>query len=290
MRTLQLILVAFLLSISLNAQDYIPMLQDDNEWSFDFNCFSTDGPCITSYKCTIIGTLTVDGVVYQNLLIEDYLGNTNYTCLLREDQGIVYYYNDSMAMEEVMLDFTLEVGDTFDFSSHCFLNPIGGTFTVEEIDIEFIAGENRKVLRLKEQGVNLDEFWIEGIGSTFGIGPGYGGPDSYTLLSCFEKNGEITFFNEAPMCDNTFLSLDENSLTKLALIPNPVVDVSILKLPFIDEGSSFKIFDITGKLVEKKPIINKSVTIYNSDYPSGLYLYQVQVREGLIYSDKLIIQ
>lgn len=269
------------------------MLQDDNEWSYDFNCFSTNGPCITSYKCNIIGTLTVDGVVYQNLLIENYLGTTNYTCLLREDDGIVYYYNDSIAMEEVMLDFTLEVGDSFNFPSHCFLNPAGaysGTLTVEEINTEFIAGENRKVLRLKEDGINLDEFWIEGIGSTFGVGPGYGDLDAYTLLSCFVKNGEITLFNDVSMCDNTELSLQEFDLVDVSLHPNPIKDISALELTTALDNTKLKIYDLSGKLIKEENIQGNQIELYRDDFKVGIYFYQIYESGKPVFSHRFLVK
>lgn len=289
---LLLFLFIYSFNVSIFSQEYIPLLQEDNMWSFDLNVFNTNGGSTVSYECLITNTEIINGQEYSIVTISPYLDQSSYDCKLRESEGVVYQYNEDLNLDEILLDFNLEIGDIFDYVGHCFLIPVGGyedSLEVIDINIEFIAGEDRKVLTLRDS-FNWEEKWIEGIGSTFGIGPGYGDPDAFTLLSCFTKNGITTLFNGAGACDNTFLRLDDITKDKVVLSHNPITTVSVLQLPQSIQNAIIKYYDLTGNLIQVKHITSNEVHIIKDDFVAGMYFYQIESEDKVEYSGKFLVK
>ena len=154
---------------------------------------------------------------------------------------------------------------------------------------DFIAGENRKVIFFEDL-FGDEEHWIEGIGSTGGIAPGQEYEDAGNYLVCFTKNGETTFFNEATMCDNTFLGLDDLSKDKVTLSPNPITTVAILKLPQSLPNASIKYYDLNGKLIQEAKITDNEVLISKDDFVTGMYFYQVCNDTKVEHSGKFLVK
>lgn len=285
-----------LISSSLTAQDYIPMLQDGNKWGTQY-CFF--GECEGIYITQIIGEEIVNGKVYKAL--------KNETCLLREENGVVYILNDDQS-EDVYLDFTLEIGDSLfkeDLFDNCLV--LDTSEDIDEIRIvdvqsQFILGEDRKVLYTAyyHDGVQFDlggeeEIWIEGIGSTAGIGPGGIIFDLEVRLRCFTNNGEtikvdgheITETDDA--CEETTAGVDEFDLSQISITPNPAHDKATLSLPLPINNARIKIFDINGRVFYEAPISAKSTPLDVSLLRSGLYFYQIYSKNQLLITKKLLV-
>jgi len=291
MKYLLFIVTLFIFPICF-AQDFIPILQEGNEWSIG----NSDGfsNSYVSSLITIGGEEVINGVTYKIILSN---GQTT-TCRLREENGVIYSYLPGSNEEIVMLDFTMEIGDTLDnlFSVYynCFL---GGSDIFEQIIVvdiytEFIAGEDRKVLEFMEVPNGGDpfysEFWIEGIGSTAGFAPVGYYYDFGTDLICFTKDGETTFFNEHNTCVYE-LGVDDFKKNLSILSPNPVTNVSVLQ--FAAEGlvDAVKIFDVSGRLVKEEKVIQDQLPIHAMEYRSGLYLYQVYFQGRILATRKFVV-
>jgi hypothetical protein len=86
------------------------------------------------------------------------------------------------------------------------------------------------------------------------------------------------------------VGIKENALTNdLKIYPNPTnsfftVDIKELSLPF-----SFKLVDITGKEIYFESINTNLTQIDVSNYPKGIYIYQITNNEN-VYSCKLIVE
>lgn len=285
-----LLLVALLFSNFLYSQ-FIPTLEEDNEWSVAYSDYWSGG--ITNInKFTFFGEEVINGKTYKKLYNDGELS----PCRLREENGIIYSYDANINNEKIMIDLNLEIGENVYEDYFCFGGG-GGTiweYRVVDINIEFIAGENRKVITIEgfdSDGQPFDyfEYWIEGIGSTKGLAPfGYNW-DFDNLLTCFTKNGETTYFNGFTQC-NPPLAINDFNENKIILYPNPVTDKSILQFSDDSPVDMIKVFYITGKLINEQTISEGHYFIDAIQYPSGLYFYQVFTENKLIKVDKFLVK
>jgi len=164
------------------AQDYLPMLNAENVWSTDIYNAPFDPGCnicgccsfTVTQQVTVSGSVVVNGETYMRVLNND--GETS--CLVREDNGLIYKYSDISEEEVLYYDFTLELGDVFILSQseeYCgwegFNNVVSG-IEVINVSTQSIAGEDRKVIEFNFfNELGIQETWIEGIGSVLGFDP-----------------------------------------------------------------------------------------------------------------------
>jgi hypothetical protein len=222
------------------------------------------------------------------------------SCLVREENGIVYRYDTNANEEVVIYDFTLEIGDTFEFPQIMFSEFCGALgfynswpeMTVTDRTTEFIAGDDRVVISfdyVSEFGIDCK--WIEGIGSNLGFDPVGDVIDiGSRYLVCFTKNGTTYFFNNATACDNTNLSVPENMKDQIVLSPNPIQDISILQLPSELNVDTVRIYDITGKVISEETITKNYLKINAVDFAAGLYFYQALGDDIVIKTDRFIVK
>ncbi|MEM7085999.1 MAG: T9SS type A sorting domain-containing protein [Bacteroidota bacterium] len=298
MKTLFFSFFVLLFSIS-NAQDYIPMLEENHTWSVDFKYGILPPGCepncdyIITEQITVADEVVVDGKTYKKV----FTSNGATSCLVREENGIVYQLDASHAVEIIKYDFTLEVGDVFSFDDlfYCPLEDgsgFGGPFEVIDVSTQFIAGEDRKVIEFDFNfGAGINEVWIEGIGSITGFDPIGTIIDitDYSLLACFDIAGTNYFFNNATSCDNTTLGLNNFGKNEAVLYPNPVTHTSILQLAKEAQFDALKVYDANGKLIKEEKITSDYLLIEAMEYPTGLYFYQLIYKKGVIKAGKFII-
>lgn len=291
-----LLFVFFLVSLFLTAQEYIPMLQEENKWGVDTCIF---GDCNGVFIFEIIGEQTFNGKSYKVV--------NNESCLLREENGVVYILNEDMS-EDVFLDFTLEVGDSFfleDLKDNC-LNAAATSmideFKITAVETQFILGQDRKILYMDyyEDGVHFDlggeeEIWIEGIGSSGGIGPDGFLWDVDIELRCFTSNGETIkiidneIFDSTEPCVATIAGIDEFLIDQIIITPVPVAVTAIVSIPVEIPQKHIKIFDLNGKHVFEQPITEKNTSLDFSAIPSGMYFYQIYSKNEILLTKKLIV-
>ncbi len=286
------------------SQDYLPMLQDGNAWSVDtFYCpyYPPDNETWTvTEQVTINGFVEINNITYKQLYSDD-----NTSCLLREQDGVVYKYFPNEDIERVLIDMNFEIGDTYplQFNSgfhypHCAgdgFNVVPIIIKVSEIQYQFIAGKNRKVI------IFVDNFfpnsgealrWIEGIGTSAGPGIPYGFQDVScgSILSCFTSNGKTFFMFEATSCDNTTLSIGDFQKDKIILYPNPISNKSILQLPLESSIDQLKIYNISGKNIKDTHINSNNYILNSMDFASGIYFYQVVSNGKPIKTERFIVK
>ena len=293
----KLLLLLFLLfSLTLTAQDYIPMLEVGNSWGVEA-CFF--GDCEGVHIVEILGEEIINGKTYKVL--------NNETCLLREENGVVYVLNEDLS-ENVFLDFTLQIGDSFflqDLEDNC-LNGADTSmideFRITAIETQFILGQDRKVLYMDyyEDGIQFDmfgeeEIWIEGIGSTGGIGPEGFLWDLDIELRCFTNNGETIriidneIFDTTEPCEESTAGVDEFLLNQINIAPNPVTEITTLAIPLEISEASIKVFDVNGKQLFEERITAKNTSLDFSSITSGLYFYQIYSKNELLITKKLLV-
>lgn len=260
-------------------------------------------PCcyVITNEISLGNTTLINGIEYTQVL-----SNDTETCLFREENGIVYRYNENNGEDYIVFDFTLEMGDIFPiFESVYSSNPLFSSctdsfllstvwvesLTVASVDFIEVAGETRKIISFEENGF-LQYAWIEGIGNVSGFDLMDETVDvtEYSLLSCFTTNGVTYFFNDATSCENTTLGLTENLQDKILLFPNPVKQTSILQWSEQNEIDVVKIISISGQIIREDLVSKNFYTIDAMHFASGLYFYQVYSENKLIKTEKFVIK
>lgn len=281
------------------AQPFIPMLEEDHLWSIDVHeCpFKIGQWGIRTVDVNVSGETSINGKVYKSVFVDRYE-----TCLVREENGKLYKYVQNLNDEEIFIDFTLNLNDTFyapyeglDYCGHGGSNNFFYEFLVINETIQFLAGENRKVLELQDvmlpSGLGRMK-WIEGIGTDKGF-------DSYgetlditcdTFLVCFTENGITYFFNNATSCDNTTLGLPDNLQNEIVLYPNPVSNSSILQLPIALGIDSVRIYDAQGRIVSEEQPSKNYIGINAMHFRSGLYFYEVSSENKVLKIERFIVE
>lgn len=297
------ILLFFLLSSSINmAQDFIPMLQVGNEWNVDihYDPFKGD-PSVVTRELTLGDLVLINGIEYRQTLVSE-----NVSCLLREDNGFVYKYSESLQEEYLLFDFTMEEGDVFNvtesayggfpyFSSCVSPDLLSWVYESElhvaNVDYVDIAGQIRKVISFEEFSAVGYYYWIEGIGNWTGFDLMAETVDisGFTIVACFTTDGETHFLFGATSCDNT-LGVSETDKAQPVLYPNPVTNISILHFPEESRIDTIKIFDVSGKLVKQESISQNYFAIDAMQYASGLYFYQGSSENTILITDKFMVR
>lgn len=207
---------------------------------------------------------------------------------LREDTLTkkIYAFTTTSTVENLLYDFSANVGDTVSVFSYCW-----GAFgnldvKVAAIDSILIQGQYRKRLNVVNLDINnnwLDEYWIEGIGSTLGLFySGISGALSFQTgglgipaLVCFHQNNTLLY--DSPFFMGCYPNIGvgmQESVTPRAIqvYPNPVND----KIYFSNIGTNYfiSIFNGLGQLVQNK-INTENSGVDLAHFPKGLYSYVI---------------
>ena len=89
----------------------------------------------------------------------------------------------------------------------------------------------------------------------------------------------------------------ENELTEneknISVYPNPVISFATIEIKdasLIKKGTTFELYDMQGKFIQKLEIKNQKTEFYKNDIPLGNYIYSIYNGAELIGSGKLLIQ
>lgn len=111
----------------------------------------------------------------------------------------------------------------------------------------------------------------------------------YYRLRVINENPDIGYYYEF-YTDTIVVRRDVEPNLVNTVIPNPFSDhISISFSSIVDTETSFRIFDMSGRLVREEVLIPNSVayTINDLDFPPGVYMLAVQVEGQEIESYKL---
>jgi hypothetical protein len=192
---------------------------------------------------------------------------------IREEANVVYIIYGGEG-EKVMYDFNLETGDTATIANY-FCNQM--EIVIYNVDTINYLGVDRKRWRLDDFGY---EYWIEGIGSTFG--PLYSyyytctADLSFSLL-CFYENDTLRFIKEGEDdCFQSSVGIDEtiNSESRITISPNPSSNVILIKLPssYPPSGTTtLTIYNTNAQQVITQQITELQTIVDISPLPTGMY-------------------
>ena len=267
--------------VKTQAQEYVPMIQEGNEWCTleAIVCKDTEG-----HYNTLVNWLSGDTLINEvrfTKVMETLNGEGSpyQVALLREEDGKVWEtYNGNS--EILLYDFTANVGDSL-------VCGYGDYFVLDSISIEQIGGVDRKKFWF---GLEYDfigepyamETWIEGIGSDYGLlycGSYYFCGGYYRAL-CFHQDGELIWQNpEYDACVIT--SVEEINDKVISVYPNPAMEkVTIDGV----EAAEVQVYNAFGQLVKT---IRNSNEIPVAGLAERVYLVRIMDAEGKVYTNKI---
>ena len=167
-----------------------------------------------------------------------------YKGAIRKDTVLnkVFIVPPSDTAEQLLYDFTLQVGDTIKGYLEQFAVPID---TVETIDSVLVGNSYRKRWNVN-LGYNIEI--IEGVGSTYGLveqSPGNNVDWSEFTLTCFKQDGQPLFPSTTTNC-LLISNLDETNLKviQIKVFPNPSLGTFVIE----NNGNEIKDVRITDRL------------------------------------------
>lgn len=219
---------------------------------------------------SLFGDTTISTINYRKVFKYVY-----YAGALREDNKIIYFVPDTSSTEYLLYNFNLNVGDSI-------IHPYGGavctndTLIVWNVDSVMASdGYHRRLW------FNSNAQWIEGIGAVYYLlepcnvlcvsGNDY--------LECISTDSSLNYPSGYLSC---MVSVPELSIenSKISINPNPVANELTVKTN-LDHPLEFKLYDITSRKILSKTFNNS--TIINLEHlTSGVYLYEVESKDGVV--------
>ena len=252
------LLFSVLLLISISSFGYKSTIQKGNIFSF----YVPMGLGNNLYYNHIVGCDTVvDAKVYNKIYSSNASGSDLiYFGLIREDTlaGKIYYINTSNQPERLIIDYAVNIGDTFDFYFGNY------SATVDSIKYENLFGELRKTIYFDSQLK-----FIEGIGCSFwGVLPTQNtSSNAYGVL--LGKNFEDIDCSAVGITTTTTV---EKNVERCRLSPCPAA--TNIEVKFDDNNIAnykYEIYDSRGRLVETKTNVSSKI-IPIEILNNGLYL------------------
>jgi hypothetical protein len=248
----------FLSWAGIAAAQNIPFPQNNAIWKEAHTTIA--GPILRHFALcgdTVINNTTYSRVVQLQLDSTGQVSGKTYMGAIRSGGPIVRFIASGEVEENVLFDFSLQAGDTIQ------VKPWFGDFpivrAVDSVRTEDLAGQLRKVIYFHPgyEGAPV-EFWIEGIGSSYGlmgraIDPG---ADLGFDLLCFQHGNEYLnltliecFLPEVPDCG--FSNSTERMPLPMTISPNPSntdIKVSIPEDRLVAPWH-LVVFDAVGRVV-----------------------------------------
>lgn len=269
-------LFIFFIIQNLNSQNYVPLLDQTNQWHFTTCNFG----CLTDVYFTD-GDTIVNGMSHKILDGFHYISRT---FLLREDVAAKKVYltkvNANSSSEYLLYDFSLTEGSITNI-----INPIspfpqnGGPFILDSIRMKPLVNNiDFKHFYFSPTNSNTvstaNVVWIEGVGNKSLINAPGGNADINWAghLSCFFKNTTLTYSN-----------LDSISACNFQTLKNEKFVISKSEIIKSDKKNHFYItnsqkitriqfYNINGKKLSSHSFhTNSLLEISLENYPSGLY-------------------
>jgi len=298
-KILLILLLPLLFGQGVIGQGYIPLVETNKTWS-TLNDEGMDAHFTFWTKFT--NDTIINGKTYKKVIISDTIPYPNYVPkeinagYIREDTAMKRVYFMNMQFEEGLIyDFGVNIGDTVIIHNKCFyyINTIDSyfelTFIIDTIfytkiippfyqtyshAISLSDSITRKVIVTRNtMDEHWKDVWIEGIGSISGVMES-GNPDR--ILLCYSENNFLIYYNpEFNGC--TFYCLNINEYFKnLKIYPNPANDYVIvenLNLPY--KQTHLELYDVHGKLVIKKTLVDILSTVNLQCLNSGIYFLRM---------------
>ncbi len=249
------------------------------------------GP-ITQYLA-LCGDTVINDISYSRLVmlqVDSQLQVTDsyYQGGLRQENDLVYFIYDGAPNELLLFDFSLEAGDEISLL-------IFGTVTTRKVDstnVRLLAGQMRKVIYFEKNPNCYEppEFWIESIGSSYGLLTRGLDPcsvsDAGGQLLCYEHEDEYLnltliecFLPELNNCNLTNATDDVlKKQLEIIISPNPSYGHILIDIKNKEIGRNWSVsfLNAVGEMAAVE--INRDGNKFESNIahlPSGIYFIKI---------------
>jgi len=269
------------------------LITENRVWSYlQDNC----APGVIEYKSfytRLRGDTLINGITYKRVqLAEDESADQwKYTDeFVREQENRIYYLNTLLEGESLIYDFNLEVGEEVTVWNP--LEPDGLNLIVTKIDSVLIHDGYHKRLELIIDEFSSPEYWIEGIGSEYGLLNSGGGVflgicGNYLLL-CATIDGLQIYQNpNYQTCFYNLLGEEENYLDDIEMIYNPLTKKLQISAP-VNSSVRLMVTNISGTIVHRSTLNSPKGEIDFSYFGKGLFVV-IAFGEKSFVSKKIVV-
>jgi len=293
----------------MNAQtsNYHPFPKANATWNIESWDDDILNPCLQQYSIMISGDTTIHDTLYHKLYIPYVLhdnSNTSYCILrgkgylgaIREDAVArkLYYIHSYKDSEELLCDFSLNVGDTI--TGIMNLGAYRYNYdTIISIDSVKVNGVFHKRWNVNQE---YHVSYIEGVGSTWGLIESFWGTNligrfpNYKL-NCFSLNDQPLYPENESTC-SIITTTNNHKLTSSYFTINIQYIDNKYTFNFVKNGTfdiEIEIYNLQGnKLFQhKQEHFNTSAfTINTTNFQRGLYLLHIKTPSEVITKKVLI--
>ncbi len=249
-----------------------------------------------------MGDSIINGFVYQKIGWVDNTGqpwepeDLTYSGIIRDESGRWLFVPSWSAQEYPLFDFTGDVGDTVTIHNPgATVDPVD--YVVQAIStVATMAGERRMWTMQPPEYPGFDEYFIEGIGSTYGLfGHAILLSDAGAQLICMEQNNELIYrIPEAESCYYLNTGVEERAAEgTVHLAPNPAREEVILSVDGADiTQAGLVVNDAMGRAVELTGLQRTMNTLWLdvSALPAGLYTVSIDSRDRAPRHARLLVE
>jgi hypothetical protein len=295
-----LLLIATLSVLSTKSQTsvYHPLPDSNACWNINLSqpmCFL--GSSYEDYSITISGDTTINNHIWHKLTTPYVQFNITGSCSQQNFPGYqgairqdifnkkVFYLPPAQLTEQLLYDFTMEVGDTVKGYLQ-FLSSSPDTVLV--IDSVLIGNNYHKRWLINPC---YEIYLIEGVGSTFGLlkpSPGCATDMDDYSLSCFSQDGQTLYPNPSSDCQLiTSTNITDLFSGEIRVFPNPSNGSITIEFNHPFGISEVRINDMIGNIVLQNQVSNQNEVNLKNLSP-GTYILTIISKEYII-SKRIII-
>lgn len=268
------LIAGILLTFMTTAQSttYYPFPDKNATWNFHWSLIGMYGDFDENYSISISGDTTINALTYHKLTtpFANTIALRGYKGAIRQDIAAkkIYFVPRTETTEQLLYDFTLQVGDTVKGYIQANLSQKD---TIKSIDSVLVGNSYRKRWLVNS---NYNIYFIEGIGSTYGLfeqSPGSTPDFPDFSINCYRENTLTLYPDSQTNCEliNSVKRIETNS-NQIRILPNP--QDGSLKIEFDNTDIvEIKVIDLSGKVIYQQPTTNMK-TILIDRLQNGLYI------------------
>ncbi|KUJ57107.1 reprolysin-like metallopeptidase [Chryseobacterium aquaticum] len=175
-------------------------------------------------------------------------------------------------------------------TSYSAANPITVTWNVAGTNAGTINTPNVTILLSKDNGLTFNTVLAASVPNNGSAVVSLPNENIASARIMVKALGNIYFaLNPSFFSVTSFLATSETDTTSFSLFPNPAKDEVNIRLKNQSQSGKYSMYDMSGKLV-KSGEIKGNTKIRTDEFQTGNYIITIQLQNGEIYNEKLIIK